>query len=88
MHSFIIFILIISTVFVATVASSQQLINNSTIIDDDDPCLGQEQDVIFPHLPLNVYKSSFVESCFDSLSINTTNVLQHIGALNQMFRDS
>ena len=86
--------LLIGTVFaIASCQEQQQLqqitTTNYTVVND--PCLGQEQDVLFPNLlsiGVHFYKSSFIESCYESLSINTTNTLQHIEALNQIFRDS
>ena len=81
-------LLILATVF--TIASSQEQQQLTNITDDDDPCLGQKDDVVVQtgNPVVRFYRSSFVERCFESLSINTTNALQHIGALNQIFRDS
>ena len=81
-------LLILATVF--TIASSQEQQQLTNITDDDDPCLGQRDDVVVQtgNPEVRYYSSSFVERCFESLSINKTNALQHIGALNQIFRDS
>ena len=81
-------LLILATVF--TIASSQEQQQLTNITDDADPCLGQKDDVVVQtgNPEVRYYSSSFVERCFESLSINKTNALQHIGALNQIFRDS
>ena len=81
-------LLILATVF--TIASSQEQQQLTNITDDDDPCLGQRDDVLVQtgNPEVRYWSSSFVERCFESLSINKTNALQHIGALNQIFRDS
>ena len=81
-------LLILATVF--TIASSQEQQQLTNITDDDDPCLGQRDDVVVQtgNPQVRYYSSSFVERCFESLTINKTNTLHHIGALNQIFRDS
>ena len=78
----IIFILLSSVFAIASCQEQQQLQQvAATAAVNDDPCLGQEQDVLFPNLlsiGVHFYKSSFVERCYESLSINTTNTLQNI----------
>jgi len=89
----ILYILLSSVFAIASCQEEQQLLQQvaATAAVNDDPCLGQEQEVLFPNLlsiGVQFYKSSFVERCYESLSINATNTLQHIDALNQIFRDS